>query len=63
MLIYEDNQSAIAIAKNPQFDGGRAKHIEIKHHFVRDQVTQRTIKLQCSHSSEMIADMLTKGLS
>ena len=28
-VIYEDNQSAIAIAKNPQFHD-RAKHIEIK---------------------------------
>ena len=59
MLIYEDNQSAIAMAKNPQFHG-RAKHIEIKRHFV---VARGTIKLQHCPSSEMIADMLTKGLS
>ena len=62
MLLYEDNQSTIAMAKNPQFHG-RAKHIEIKHHFVRDQVTRRTNKLQYCPSYEMIADMLTKGLS
>ena len=30
-LIYEDNQSAIAMMKNPQFHG-RVKHIDIKHH-------------------------------
>lgn len=40
-LMYEDNQSAIAMTKNPQFHG-RAKHISIKHHFVREQVTQGT---------------------
>ena len=30
-LILEDNQSAIAMAKNPQYHG-RAKHIDIRHH-------------------------------
>lgn len=38
-LIYEDNQSAIAMTKNPQFHG-RAKHIDIKHHYIREQVAQ-----------------------
>ena len=32
-LILEDNQSAIAMAKNPQFHG-RTKHIDIQRHFV-----------------------------
>lgn len=32
-VIFEDNQSAIAMARNPQFHG-RAKHIDIRHHFV-----------------------------
>ena len=31
--IFENNQSAICLAKNPQFHG-RAKHIEIKYHFI-----------------------------
>ena len=31
--IFEDNQSAITMSKNPQFRG-RAKHIDIKHHFI-----------------------------
>ena len=35
--IYEDNQSAIAMTKNPQFHG-RAKHIDIKYHFIRENV-------------------------
>ena len=33
ITIYEDNQSAIAMTKNPQFHG-RAKHIDIKYHFI-----------------------------
>ena len=31
--IFEDNQSAICLARNPQFHG-RAKHIGIKYHFI-----------------------------
>ena len=32
-LIYEDNQSAICLSKNPQYHG-RSKHIDIKYHFI-----------------------------
>ena len=59
--IFEDNQSTIAMAKNPQFHG-RAKHIDIRHHFVREQVSDGTIKLTYCPTGEMVADMLTKGL-
>ncbi len=62
VLIYEDNQAAIAMAKNPQFHG-RAKHIEIKHHFICDQIARGIIKLEYCPTSQMIADILTKGLS
>ena len=44
-VIFEDNQSAICMAKNPQFHG-RAKHIGIKYHFIREQVSNNTIKLR-----------------
>ena len=59
--IFEDNQSAISMMKNPQFHG-RSKHISIKYHFVRDQVTEETIKVEYCPTTEMIADMLTKAL-
>jgi hypothetical protein len=62
MLIYEDNQSAICMTKNPQFHG-RAKHISIKYHFIREQVEKGTVTLKYCPSENMIADMLTKGLS
>ena len=56
--IFEDNQSAICLAKNPQFHS-RTKHIEIKYHFIRDQVESGNIKLTYSRSEDI---MLTKGL-
>lgn len=62
MLLYEDNQSAIAMSRNPQFHG-RAKHIDIKHHYIREQVSNGTIMLEYCSTSEMLADILTKGLT
>ena len=61
-LILEDNQSAIAMAKNLQYHG-HAKHIDIRHHFVREQVALGNIELQYCSTTDMTADMLTKGLN
>ena len=61
IFIYEDNQSTIFMAMNPKFHG-RAKHIDIRHHYVRLQVSNKKIPLKYCASEDMIADMLTKGL-
>ena len=61
-LIFEDNQSAICMAKNPQFHG-RSKHINIKFHFVREQVGTNKICLEYYPTEDMLADILTTGLS
>ena len=62
--ILEDNQSAIAMTKNPKFHG-RAKHniIDIKYHFVREQVNCDNEKFEYCPTEDMMADMFTKGLS
>ena len=62
ITILEDNQSAIAMTRNPQFHG-RSKHIDIKYHFVRDHVNSGYIELKYCPSGDMVADILTKGLS
>ena len=62
MVVYEDNQSAISMANNPQFHG-RSKHIDIKYHFIREQVKSGKVQLSYCQSNDMIADILTKGLS
>ena len=61
-VIYEDNQSTICMTKNPQFHG-RVKHIDIKFHFVREQVSKGIIKRKYCKTEDMIADILTKGLN
>lgn len=60
-LIYEDNQAAICLSKNPQFHG-RSKHIEIKYHFIRDQVKNGVINVKYCKTDDMTADIMTKGL-
>ena len=60
-IIYEDNQSTICMAKNNQ-SHGRSKHVDIKFHFVREQVEQQTIKVTYCKSEEMNADIFTKGI-
>ena len=60
-VLYEDNQAAICLSKNPQ-SHGRSKHIDIRYHFIREQVTNRTIELKYCETGNMVADMLTKGL-
>ncbi len=59
IVLKEDNQSAIAMTKNPQCHG-RSKHIAIKHHFVREQVSAGAIELEYCRTEDMIADILTK---
>lgn len=59
--IFCDNQSAIAMAKNPVFHG-RTKHIKIKYHFLREAEAENEIKLLHCKSDIQIADIMTKAL-
>ena len=61
-MIYEDNQSPICLARNAKFHG-RVKHINIKPHFIREQVATGNMELHYCKFEEMIADVLTKGFS
>jgi len=59
--IYVDNVSAINLAKNSIFHQ-RSKHIDIRYHFLLDQVGKNMIKLEYCRSEDQIADILTKSL-
>jgi len=61
-VLMEDNQGAIAIARNPVAHA-RTKHIDIHYHYVREALHEGAIDLQYCPTSEMIADLLTKPLS
>ena len=59
--LYTDNQSVIAITKNPVISQ-RSKHIDIKYHFARNFIQQGNGTLQYVESNANIADMLTKPI-
>ncbi|KAJ1704767.1 hypothetical protein LUZ63_004546 [Rhynchospora breviuscula] len=60
--IYCDNQSAIAMSKNPVHHG-RTKHIDIKIYFIRELVAQGEVELMAVSTEEQTADILTKALA
>jgi hypothetical protein len=62
VLLYEDNQGAIAMSINPVMHS-TAKHISIKQHFIREKVQNGDVRLEYISTVDMIADALTKALS
>jgi hypothetical protein len=60
-VLNSDNQGAIALAKNP-VSHSRAKHIDLRHHFIRDAIEDGIIWLEYVPTVEMTADSLTKAL-
>ncbi|GJT62563.1 copia protein [Tanacetum coccineum] len=56
-----DNKSAIDLSKNP-VQHSRTKHIEIRYHFLRDNVQKRHISIEKVPSVDNIVDILTKPL-
>ena len=59
--MYEDNQAAISMSEDPQAHG-KSKHIEIKYHSIREQVSKKQIEVKYCQTENMVADMMTKGL-
>jgi hypothetical protein len=56
-----DNESAVKIANNPVLHS-RTKHIDIRHHFLRDHVAKGDIILEGVRSKDQLADIFTKPL-
>ena len=60
-LIHADNQGCIALARNP-VSHSRAKHIDIRHHFIRERINRSEIELRYCSTVEMLANIFTKQL-
>ncbi|CAL1678820.1 unnamed protein product [Lasius platythorax] len=56
-----DSTDAIASAKN-YVTSQRTKHIDVRHHFVREKIEEKVINVNYLSTSEMLADILTKAL-
>jgi hypothetical protein len=60
--LLSDNQSACALANNSSISS-RSKHIDVRHHFIREHISDGTF---CTHwvpTSDMPADIFTKPLA
>ncbi|GJY71167.1 putative ribonuclease H-like domain-containing protein [Tanacetum coccineum] len=58
--IHIDNESIICIVKNLIFHS-KTKHIEIRHHFIRDSYEKKLIQVIKIHTDHNVADLLTKA--
>ena len=62
IIIYGDNQGAIALAKDPR-SHGRTKHIDIGSHFCREKVADKTVAFEYTPTDKQVTDGLTKALA
>ncbi|CAM8981883.1 unnamed protein product [Rhodiola kirilowii] len=61
MTLYYDNMSANSISKNP-VQHSRTKHIDIRHHFIRELVEQKVVTLHHVTTDKQLADIFTNPL-
>jgi hypothetical protein len=62
-VLHSDNQSAIAMCSSdaePRHQ--RTKHIDMRHHFIRDAVKSGVVSLKWVASCDQVADLFTKSL-
>ena len=62
-IVYQDNQSAIKLAKNGKRSSGkRTRHINIRYFFVTDRIAAKEMNMEYCPTLDMIADYFTKPL-
>ena len=59
--MYCDNKNAIALCCN-NVQHSRSKHIDIRHHFIREQVEKGVVELYFVKTDYQLADIFTKAL-
>ncbi|QRV97073.1 Retrovirus-related Pol polyprotein from transposon TNT 1-94 [Ceratobasidium sp. AG-Ba] len=60
-LLLSDNLAALTLSVESQYHG-RSKHIDIRHHFMRDVIEKRKVSTLYVPSKENLADVFTKAL-
>jgi hypothetical protein len=59
ITLKSDNNGAILMADHPT-DHNRTKHIDIKYHFIREHIHNKSIKIEYVDTANQLADILTK---
>ena len=60
--VFEDNQGDLQLSTNP-VSNSNSKHIDVRHHFLRELVRQGEISVNHVPSEYQHTDMLTKFLA
>ena len=60
--LYSDSLGARAIAENPVHHG-RTKHIDIRHHYIRDIILDGSFHVSPVPTKDNVADALTKSFA
>ncbi|MCO5562243.1 hypothetical protein L7F22_015869 [Adiantum nelumboides] len=61
-VLHYDSQSAIQLARNPEFHA-KTKHVDVRYHFIRDILEDKRLQLVKVHTDDNPVDLLTKRLS
>jgi hypothetical protein len=59
--IYNDNQAAIAMSKQP-FCTSATRHMKIKFHYIKEKVKDGSVTVTYCPTGSMVADIMTKAL-
>ena len=59
--ILVDNKSALELTRNPVHHS-RSKHIDTRHHFIRDCLEEGLVKFEYVKTEDQLADLFTKSL-
>ncbi|KHN38033.1 Copia protein, partial [Glycine soja] len=61
VMLFCDNKSTINLASNPAHHE-QSKHIDIDHHFIREYIQSKVVKLVHVKSQHQVVDVFTKAL-
>lgn len=62
VTIHCDNKGAIQLGEKTAFSP-RTKHIDVRHHFLREKIIEKQVKFVYVSTNNMLADNLTKAVS
>ena len=62
ITLFCNNQAAVSISEN-DVHHNRTKHIDIRHHYIRDEIKNKFVQIKWIQSSHQLADIMTKGLT
>ena len=62
LVIFEDNQGCISYG-TPRINQWTMKHIDLKYHFLKGEISRGIIEMRRVPSAENLADIFTKALA